>query len=135
DAEIAAHIKSQLRARPHRPRQHFGEPGGREIFRNTEANDAFPWLSHDLASFLCQRQNTPRICKQTLSGLGRHDAPAPATITDEQRATKRLLETLDLLTYGRLSTVHALAGPRKAARIDDRDETAQQVEINHHEAH
>jgi hypothetical protein len=36
-----------------------------------------------------------------------------------------------LLAHRRLGTVNALAGAGKAARIDDRDKAAEQIEIEH----
>ena len=49
----------------------------------------------------------------------------------QQRAAERLLQPSDLLARGRLGAVNALAGAGKAARIDDRDKAAEQIEIEH----
>jgi len=49
----------------------------------------------------------------------------------QQRAAKIVLQAPDLLAYGRLGPVNALASASKATRIDDRDKAAEQIEFEH----
>jgi hypothetical protein len=49
----------------------------------------------------------------------------------EQRAAEQLLQPPDLLAHGRLGAVNALARAGEAAGVNNRDEAAEQVEIEH----
>ena len=49
----------------------------------------------------------------------------------EQRPAEQLFQPLDLLTDGRLGPVNPLARPGETAGVDDGDETAQKIDIDH----
>jgi hypothetical protein len=49
----------------------------------------------------------------------------------QQRPVKVLLQTPDLLAYGRLGAVNAFTSAGKAASVDNRDKAAKQIEIEH----
>jgi hypothetical protein len=49
----------------------------------------------------------------------------------EQRLADILLQPLDLLADGRLGAMHPLASAGKTTCVDNRDEAAQQLEVQH----
>jgi hypothetical protein len=49
----------------------------------------------------------------------------------QQREAECIFQPPDLLAHGRLRSMHAFARAREAARVDDRDEAAKQVEFEH----
>ena len=84
------------------------------------------------AVFLGERQQPPRIGQQPLAGFRRrHVLRRPI----EQRPADIVLQPLDLLADGRLGAVDALPGAGEAAGVDHRDETAQQLQIEHASLH
>ena len=56
-------------------------------------------------------------------------------ISIQQRAAEGLLQAPDLLAYRRLGAMNAFAGAGEPAGVDDRDEAAQKVEIEHGWSH
>ena len=62
------------------------------------------------------------IAQQPLAVFGQLDL---AAVADEQRALQRLFQLADLLADGGLAAVHAFAGAREAAGVDDGNEAVQ----------
>ena len=74
----------------------------------------------------------PRIGEEPLALLGRRRLLA---VPMQQRIAERVFQPLDLLAHGRLRAVDALARAGEAAGVDDGDEAAQKVEIEHGHYH
>src|SRR5262249_26220531 len=127
--QIAANIESRRLARASKTGQHLSQLAGGKVLRQAEPNHAFAGRPRThLLRFAGERQDARRVGQQPLALLGRRDAPAVAV---EQRMPDRVLEPLDLLAHRRLRTMHALARAGESAGVDDRDKTAQQIEVEH----
>src|SRR5258708_34811588 len=129
DAYGAAHVEPQPRTGAGEARQHLGETIGGKILRHTKTDHAVPGRArHSLARLVGEGENPPRIGQHPLAFFGRRD---PLAVPTQQRAADRLLQTTDLLAPPRLGAENALAGTGKAPCIDNRNETAEQVEVKH----
>ncbi len=80
--------------------------------------------------FLRQREQPSRILREQFAMLGWRHLIAGA-VTHQQRATDQFFEPPNLLAHRGLCAMHALAGTREAAFIDNADGRIQQVEIKH----
>ena len=100
-----------------------------KILGDAEAHRALaPGARHHVARFFRERQQPPRIGQQPLAGFGRRHILAVAV---QQRLADIVFQPLDLLADGRLRAVDAFAGAGEAAGIDDGNETAQELQIEH----
>ncbi len=121
-AQPAAHVEPQPRPRAGEFGQQLGQPVRGEIFRDAEPQHAVARRPrHHVARFLGQRKNAPRVGQKPLALLGRRRLLAVAM---QELAAERLLEPSDLLTR---------AG--EAPGVDDGDEAAQEIDVEHGRHH
>jgi hypothetical protein len=133
DAQPATHVKAQAGTPAHEARQHLGEAIGGEVLRHAEPHHAVARRARDhVARFLGERENPPRIGEQPLALLRCGD---PLAVTMQQRSAEHFFQPPDLLAHGGLGAMNALAGAGEAAGIDDGNEAAQQVDIEHGTSH
>src|SRR4051794_24504893 len=128
-AQPAAYVEAQTRARASKVRQQLGQPIGRKILRHAEPHHAFAVRSrHNIERLLLQRENPPSVGHKPLPLFGRRRLLPPPL---QQWITQRVFQSPDLLADGRLRAVYALARAGEATGVDDRDEAAEKVDVEH----
>jgi hypothetical protein len=106
-----------------------------KILWKAEPHDAFAgWQRDRIARLLFERQNSPRVGSKPLSFLGRCGL---LSIPVQERMSQILFQPPDLLTDRRLGPMDPFTRAGEAAGVDDRDETAEKVEVEHifHHSH
>ena len=117
------------RVAPVEPGKNLGKEGFGVVVGNAEPDGSPQALSRQRghrARF--DLDNTPREVDQPLA-LRRQSGAS--TLLDEQRAAELILETADMHRDGGLRLVHALRGLGERAGIDDGEEGAQLIGVEH----
>ena len=131
-AEVAPHVEPQPGAGANEIRQQLGQPVGCKILRDPQADNGIAgWTRDDVPRLVREREDAPRIGEEPFPLLSRDRLLA---VPLEQRPPERLFEALDLLAHRRLGPVHPFARPGETAGIDNGDEAAQEIEVEHETA-